>query len=257
MLPRVPPTAPPGALPRRPAVSVVVPVLDEAERLPRLLADLAAQTLPPAEVLVVDGGSADGTAALAEVAGARVLRPHHRGIAVQRNAGATESGGDLLLFVDADVRLPPLFLERLSGEMRRRRLDVACPLFRPLTTSRAVRAFFVVMNVVFTATAPVAASGAGMCIAIRRDLFEHLGGFDPRYRFEDAELIRRAGRVGRYRVAPVRVLVSDRRFRRDGIAATIRTYALIGVFVALGMFRLANVVDYGFGAYRPEVPQRP
>lgn len=252
MLPRVARTAPPGATGRRPRVSVVVPALDEAERLPALLADLAAQTLPAAEVIVADGGSSDGTAGLAEAGGARLVRSERRGPADQRNAGAAVAAGDLLLFVDADVRLSPGFLDSLTAEAARRRLDVACPVFRPVTASRAVRAFFGVMNVVFLATAPVAASGAGMCIAIRRDLFEHLGGFDPRFRFEDAELLRRAGRAARYRVVPVPVRVSDRRFRRDGVGVTIGRYAAIGVLIALGMFRAANAVGYAYGAYRPE-----
>lgn len=237
---------------RRRAVSVVVPALDEAERLPLLLADLAAQTRPAAEVLVVDGGSADATVAIADAAGARTIRAARRGIAPQRNQGAASSTGDLLVFVDADVRLPPGFLERLAGEMERRDLDAACPQYRPSSAIPAVRAFFAVMNGIFWATAPIAASGGGMLIAIRRDLFEHLGGFDPGYRFEDAQLLRRAGRAGRYRVVRTPAIVSDRRFRRDGVLRTIGTYAVIGVLVALGLFRAANAVGYGFGGYRPD-----
>lgn len=234
---------------RRRTVSVVVPALDEAAALPGLLADLAAQTRPPIDVVVVDGGSADGTAGIASAAGARVVVAAVRGIAHQRNQGAAAAAGDLLLFIDADVRLSPGFLERMAEEMERRDLDVACPVFLPRTRDRAVRAFFLVMNVVFRLTAPIAASGAGMAIAIRRDLFEHLDGFDPRYRFEDAQLLRRAGRAGRYRVVDAAVLVSDRRFRRDGTLRTIGTYAAIGVLVALGLFRTANRIHYGFGAY--------
>lgn len=94
-------------------VSVVVPAYDEESHIGRLLDSLSAQTAPPAEVIVADDGSRDGTAAIAEGAGATVLRLAHRGPAAAKNAGAARAKGDVLVFLDADMHCAPHFLEKL------------------------------------------------------------------------------------------------------------------------------------------------
>src|SRR5262245_1221862 len=98
---------------RDPAISIVVPVLDEAGNLARLLPDLA-RRWPGAEVLVVDGGSADASAAVvANHRRARLLATAP-GRARQMNAGARVSGADVLLFLHADTRLPDGALEAVA-----------------------------------------------------------------------------------------------------------------------------------------------
>ncbi|MDH3272851.1 MAG: glycosyltransferase, partial [Gemmatimonadota bacterium] len=82
-------------------LSVVIPTLDEAERLPALLSDLRPLG---AEILVVDGGSVDATRQLGRDLGARVVEaPAGRGL--QLRAGADLAAGDWLFFVHADSRL--------------------------------------------------------------------------------------------------------------------------------------------------------
>lgn len=81
--------------------------------MPRCLGSLAVQTLPPAEVIVVDDGSTDATAMLAERSGATLIRTAHRGPAHARNQGAAAAIGDILAFVDADIECSPIYLERL------------------------------------------------------------------------------------------------------------------------------------------------
>ncbi|MGD8810642.1 MAG: TIGR04283 family arsenosugar biosynthesis glycosyltransferase [Gammaproteobacteria bacterium] len=86
-------------------LSVVIPTLNEAARLPALLHQIAAQDVR-SEVIVVDGGSADGTAGIARRLGARLLSsPAGRGR--QLAAGAAAAQGDALLFLHADSVLPP------------------------------------------------------------------------------------------------------------------------------------------------------
>ena len=84
-------------------LSIIIPTLNEAERLPRALA--SAQRLPDAEIIVVDGGSHDGTPDVAAEFDCRVLMSE-RGRAVQMNAGAAIASGDVLLFLHADCQLP-------------------------------------------------------------------------------------------------------------------------------------------------------
>ena len=91
---------------RAPSLSIIVPVLDEAAIIVGALQDLAKFRERGAEVIVVDGGSRDGTPGLA--------RPHAddivtaaRGRGAQMNAGAAEARGEVLLFLHADTKLPP------------------------------------------------------------------------------------------------------------------------------------------------------
>ena len=115
-----PVAAPPGTGPL--AVAVVVPARDEAETLPVLLASLAAQHRPAAEVVVVDDGSADATAAVAAAGGAHVVvapprPPGWNGKQWACHVGAAATTAPVLCFLDADVDLEPDALGRLSAEI--------------------------------------------------------------------------------------------------------------------------------------------
>ena len=87
------------------SVALVIPVLDEAKALPALVERLAALDPPPADILMVDGGSADASIAIARVAGWRVIESE-RGRAVQINAGVAQARGDLVCVLHGDT-LPP------------------------------------------------------------------------------------------------------------------------------------------------------
>jgi glycosyltransferase involved in cell wall biosynthesis len=97
-------------------LSVVVPVFNRAQLLPRTLASLLAQTRPADEILVVDDGSTDGSAAVAESFGSpvRVIRQANQGPAVARNRGLAEAQGEWVHFFDSDdLALPNLHAEQL------------------------------------------------------------------------------------------------------------------------------------------------
>lgn len=91
------------------SVSVIVPARDAAATLPALLAALAAQDVAH-ELVVVDDGSTDATAALAAAAGALVVAGAGRGPALARNAGAAAASGEVLAFTDADCAPRPAWL---------------------------------------------------------------------------------------------------------------------------------------------------
>jgi GT2 family glycosyltransferase len=95
-------------------VTVIVPVWNRRELLERFLGHLCAQTRKPIEILVVDDGSQDGSAELAESMGARAIRMGaHGGFARAVNRGIRESRTPLLAIVNNDVELAPDWLERL------------------------------------------------------------------------------------------------------------------------------------------------
>jgi glycosyltransferase involved in cell wall biosynthesis len=99
--------------------AVVIPAYDAARFLPRALASVQAQTSAPAEVIVVDDGSHDATAHIAEAAGARVIRQSNKGPAAARNAGVRAARSPWIAFLDADDAWQPHALERFADAVLR------------------------------------------------------------------------------------------------------------------------------------------
>ena len=94
-------------------VSVVIPVFNGERFLAEALESVFAQTVPPAEVIIVDDGSSDGSVAVAGTfPGATVLELPHRGVSAARNTGVRASSGDYLAFLDADDTWGTTKLER-------------------------------------------------------------------------------------------------------------------------------------------------
>lgn len=103
----------PDSAPR--TISIVIPCLDDAHLLRRCLASLQAQETPADEIIVVDNGSTDDTAAVAAQTGARVITEPRRGITWATHAGFDAAEGDILERVDADVHAPADYLTRLHA----------------------------------------------------------------------------------------------------------------------------------------------
>jgi glycosyltransferase involved in cell wall biosynthesis len=99
-------------------ISVIIPAYNAARFLPRCLNSVFAQTLKPAEVIVVDDGSTDDTAAVAAALGARVISQANGGISAARNTGIRNASGDWLAFLDADDLWAPEKLERQAARIR-------------------------------------------------------------------------------------------------------------------------------------------
>ena len=208
----------PGPGPDAPlALSIVVPALDEARNLERLLPELRILA-PEAEVLVADGGSADDTEAVVRRAPGARLVTAPRGRALQMNAGAAAATGDVLLFLHADTRLPAGFEGAIVcalGDLRvvGGRFDVV--LDNPRWPFRMVSALMNLrsrLSGIFT---------GDQAIFVRRAAFEALGGYAAIPLMEDIELTRRLRRLGRVACLRQRVRTSARKWERDGVARTI------------------------------------
>ena len=193
-------------------VSVVIPTLNAAGTLPRLLEQLWASALVK-ELIVVDGGSSDGSVSIASAADARVIAaPRGRGI--QLAAGADAAAGEWLLFLHADCR-PSADWEAA----------VAAFLAAPEATGRAGYFDFALDD-----TAPAARRleriVAWRCrllalpygdqgLLIARGLYYGVGGFAPLPLMEDVDLVRRLGRQRLTRIG-ARCISSAERYRREG-----------------------------------------
>lgn len=193
-------------------LSVVVPTLDEAARVGALVARLQAEA---DEIVVVDAGSADGTAALAEAAGARVLQgPRGRG--AQLHAGARAARGELLWFLHADSTVPPGAGEALRQAARTH----AWGCFRTEIPSSDPRLRWTawIMNL----RAEITGSATGdMGIWARRGFYEALGGFEPLPAFEDLSFTDRARVFADWAVVSPPLQTSPRRWEVEGVRRTM------------------------------------
>jgi len=198
-------------------LSIVIPALDEAANLARLLPDLT-RAAPDAEVLVVDADSRDGTAeVVARYPGARLLTAP-RGRARQMNAGAAAAAGDALLFLHADTRLPESALGAIASALAQPgviagRFDVRFDSARPVL---GMVAWF--MN--------LRSRCSGICtgdqaIFVRRADFDAVGGYPDIPLMEDIELSRRLKHRGRVCALRLRVTTSARKWESEGPLRTI------------------------------------
>ena len=97
-----------------PRISAIIPVFNGERYLAEALASARGQTVPPAEIIVVDDGSTDGSAAIARAAGVRLIQQANAGVASARNRGLAAAAGDLIAFLDQDDVWPA---DRLAAQV--------------------------------------------------------------------------------------------------------------------------------------------
>ena len=205
-------------VPLLPLVSVVVPVLDEAAVLPGLLAELDA--LPGRwEVLVADGGSADGSR---EIAGARLVEAP-RGRARQLNAGAAVARGEVLVFLHADSRLPRDAYASICAAVR----DPAVVGGNFALRFDGADVFSVLLTAWYAAQRRLGVYYGDSTIWLRRATFAALGGFRDLPIMEDYELVRRLERRGRTACLRGPATTSARRWQQAGVARTVLAWVVI------------------------------
>jgi rSAM/selenodomain-associated transferase 2 len=190
-------------------LSVVVPALNEAGGIRAALEALAPLRARGHEVILVDGGSSDGTAEIAAGLCDRVVKAP-RGRALQMNAGARAATGDMLLFLHADTRLPPRAEELILNSSIWGRFDVHIE-----GTSRLLKLVAWAMNLRSRLTGIATGDQA---IFVRRDAFP---GFPEIALMEDVALSKLLKRRGAPACLRARVVTSGRRWESRGVLRTI------------------------------------
>ena len=197
------------------SISIVIPVLNEVSQLPTALAALAPLRLRDVEIVLVDGGSKDGSVGVAIGAGVKLLRTR-AGRARQMNVGAAAAHGELLLFLHADTRLPPHADALVIGALARSawgRFDVTIDSPR-----RVLGLVAAMMNLRSRLTGIATGDQA---IFVRRAMFESLGGYAPIPLMEDVELSSRLRRSAAPACLRARVRTSARRWEARGVLRTV------------------------------------
>ena len=209
-------------------ISVIIPALNEEGTVARTIAS-ARQTDRDVEIIVVDGGSADKTAAVARASGAVVAEsppPRSR----QMNAGARTARGDVLVFLHADTGLPPSY-DRCIFEALSRPGAVAGAFELGINGKglplRLVECMANMRSHVFQM--PYGDQG----LFIGAALFYEIGGFEEIPIMDDFELMRRLKKRGTVAVAPLPVVTSGRRWHKMGvIKTTLINQAVIAAYLS-------------------------
>ena len=208
-------------------ISVIIPTLDEVENLPSTLAGLQG---PATEVIVVDGGSTDGTQALARDLGATVL-PSRRGRAEQMNRGAKQARGDVLPFLHADTQLPGDWSEAVQTALSRD--EVAVGAFRLRTDSRRPLVRFIAWTA--NIRSRFGRPYGDQALFVRRADFMGWGGYPTTELLEDVLFVRRARREGRVALTNSAVITSARRWEQAGVLRCWLTNKIVLFGAAIGV----------------------
>lgn len=220
-------------------ISIVAPVLNEAETIESRLSALAPFRAEGAEIVVADGGSDDGTPGVAARFADRAISSA-RGRAIQMNAGARAACGEILVFLHIDTSLPPDALTLIRGALQEDarvwgRFDVRIEGVHPLLP--AVAAF---MN---ARSRTIGIATGDQAVFVRRSAFERVGGYPEIALMEDIALSASLKRLSRPACLRARVTTSGRRWDDKGFWRTV-----------LLMWRLR--LAYFFGADPADLARR-
>jgi rSAM/selenodomain-associated transferase 2 len=211
-------------------ISVIVPVVDEASTIDRLLDSLCVDP-EIREVIVVDGGSSDATVSRvrARTTPATVIESD-AGRALQMNRGARAATGRVLLFLHADTRLPwgagAAVMAATRGGARGGNFAIRFD---------GGGAFSLLLGLVYRVQNALGVFYGDSAIWVRREVFDEMGGYRPLPIMEDYDFARRLRLGGGVRRLPSPVVTSSRRWKRLGILRTVATWVAIRYLFLLGV----------------------
>lgn len=202
-------------------LSIIIPTLNEADIIGRMLKRLEPR---PDEIIVVDGGSRDGTVDVARPFTTDVVIAE-AGRGGQQDEGARRAGGDVLVFLHADTQLPRGY-DQLICQV----LDDPGIVFGAffLSIHPAGLALNLVAFVANLRSRFLRLPYGDQGLFVRRAAYFEAGGFQDWPIMEDVDLVRRLNRIGEFKMAAGCVRTSARRWRKENLVfTTLRNWSLI------------------------------
>jgi len=214
-------------------ITVIIPTLNEEKYIGRLLEQLKKQKYAPLEIIVVDADSDDKTLrVLKKYTGIKVIKTKERNTSYQRNLGAKKAKGELLVFIDADMRLPNNFFMHIINQSMQHCVGGYCKVkvhpseawLRDKLFVDGIHYFLRVVNMI------VFVGFRGGCIIARKSVFDSIGGFNEHLHIaEDVDLLKRLHKKGKIAYISRPVYESPRRYHQQGHLSVLWQWTKGGV----------------------------
>ena len=229
-------------------ISIIIPTYNEEEYLPKLLESIRSQDFTDYEIIVADAQSDDNTREIAEEYGCIVVEGGLPGPG--RNRGAEVAQGEILLFLDSDLKLTKNYLTNVVNEFEMEDLGIAITQMTPLSQKKRDKYLHDLANWFMIAVENIKPHGAG-CYGIisKRELHEEVNGFDEDLSFgEDTDYIERVAEISEFKVLRnAKIGVSTRRLEEEGLYTLLKQYGKSTVNDFRGKRTSAEELGYEFG----------
>jgi glycosyltransferase involved in cell wall biosynthesis len=232
-------------------LSIVIPTLNEEKYILDLLKSIKEQEYNNLEIIVSDGDSEDNTVKIAKENNCKVIISKKRHPSHQRNKGAKIADGEFILFLDADTRLPKMFLKNIINEFENRKLlgggfyiKIEKKKLKYLILSKS-------LNFIFKISQRIIPSNIGIAIIVQKHIHKKINGFDEGiYIGEDYDYSKKVFKKGKFRMLKSSYIkYSPRRLEKEGYCTVILKWLKAALyFLFVGPIR-KKIVKYDFGKY--------
>ena len=242
----------------QPLISIVIITLDEEARLPLLLGDLAKQSSQDFEIIHVDSNSDDNTVEVSRALSHQfseytIIEMPKRGVSLGRNVGAKTATGTRLLFLDADTRLAPGFLDAAITELNLRNLDVGVVCMSAEGLPLHYQLGYGFFNLGMKLTSRLFPTAIGACLFSTPEAHRKIDGFDKQLSLcEDCNYVLKAHQKPgiSHGVIKPKFGFDPRRLDQDGAVKTGLTYLRANLLRFFHGELYKNEITYEFGHYR-------
>lgn len=229
---------------KKPFFSIIIPALNEEKYLPHLLMDLTQQSFQDFEVILVDGHSDDQTITKAglfskKLPSLKIINSPKRHVCVQRNLGAQVARANILIFSDADNRLPPYFLQGIKYRWESENVDILSPFITPDIQTPQNNTISTALNLFLDLQMSIKPRFLlESCIIVNKDCFKTIHGFDETISYSEGTIFLETAIVHNFRAKIIKdptYSFSFRRLKKFGTAKVISGAVGIQLMDLLGI----------------------
>jgi hypothetical protein len=236
-------------------ISIVIITLNEADQVKKLLGDISKQKYKDIEVIVVDGNSKDNTKKTVlgfkkKISNLKFYVQKKRGVSLARNTGAKLAKGEYIIFMDADISFGEDFVEKAITDMEKKGLKAAGVYMKSMKSNLVDVFYYSFLNFWFWIMQKIYPHCVGSCVISTKQVHKKIKGFDETVTMaEDNDYVNRARKYGKYGMINQSVLVSPRRFEKEGRFKMGLKYMMVFFYrIFFGEIK-TDIFKYRFGHY--------